>query len=104
MDFRRSKVVTLTASYQSFTIEITNRNDEPDWTVCLIDYDDNTGAVGEFPSEEEAVRRIDEFLALAIPAYNAKHAKYGRMPVIRPGADGTLVMVLEENEAAEAHP
>ena len=64
-------------------LKIENSTPDPIWYVYLYDYDDNIGAVGEFPSEVIALNSIDKFIELALPAYAAKHAKYGKMPVIK---------------------
>jgi hypothetical protein len=94
LEFTRDVTITRTARYGHFFIVIENVEPGGEWTTRLIDYDDNIGAVGVFSTESEAVGRVKEFLELAIPAYAEKHAKYGRMPVIKANADGILEMTV----------
>ena len=89
-----------------FTIEIVNTNrlsviptetnNDPIWYIYLIDYDDNIGVIGEFPSEIEAIVHIDDFIRLATPLYSQKLAKYGRTPIITLKGDELIVTIPED--------
>lgn len=95
MDFERIITTTLTGLVSDFKIEITNTTGEEQWVISLIDYDDNVGAIGLFADEAEAISYSDAFFAIALPAYEAKHAKYGKMPTVTL-VDGNLIMTLED--------
>lgn len=98
MDFTRETTTTLTAELKhDFSIVIHNDNGLPRWTVSLVDYDNATGAVGVFSSEKEAIDNLEGFLNLAMPAYEQKHAKCGRMPVISLD-EGKLAIVIKSDD------
>ena len=99
-EFTRSVVTTLTGTYGDkrcpFTVTVTNSTDAadpPGWRIALSDYENGVGAVGEFPTEEEALANMAAFLELALPLYRAKHGKYGPAPVITPGPEGLDVRI-----------
>lgn len=80
----------------SFVLVITNFSSSPnEWLVSLTDYDGSVGAEGHFTSEQEAVDSIEGFLALAIPAYEKKYAKYNQMPIITK-ENGILKMTISD--------
>ena len=98
--FKRTEVTTTTLeapvpNVGYLRIKIENTTPDPVWYVYLIDYDDNIGAVGEFLSEAGALYNMDKFIELAVAAYAAKHAKYGKMPVIK-FVDGELKCIVPE--------
>lgn len=102
MDFKRETTTTLTAYHSRyFRVIIENYDNLPKWVVSLVDYDDATGAVGVFSSEKEALDNIEGFLELAVPAYEQKHAKRGRMPVI--SLDGGRLTVVIESDDPEGN-
>jgi hypothetical protein len=68
--------------------------------ASLIDYDESVGAVAFFTNEAEAVAHLDAFRDAAIPAYVAKHAKYGKLPEFRL-TDGKLAMSLLDEETGQ---
>ena len=94
-EFSRTVVTTLTGTHGkipcTFTVRVTNSTDAPGWHVTLSDYDDSVGAVGEFSTERDALSNMAAFLALAIPLYFAKHAKFGPPPIVSPGRGGLVV-------------
>jgi len=83
MQFYRVEQVTLHARRDHFEIKIVNESNRPEWTISLIDYDANVGCIGVFQSEAEVLEHADAWFVLAVDAYMAKHAKYGRMPVVK---------------------
>ena len=99
-DFTRTENTTTTLDARvpntnHLYLRIVNTTPNPMWNVYLIDYDDSIGAVGEFESEADALNNMDKFVELAIPAYNAKHAKYGSTPVIK-FVNGELKCIVPE--------
>ena len=88
------KVTLRSQSYGGFHVELSWETDREGWDMSLIDYDDSCGATACFATEAEAMASFDEFLPLALRAYEEKHAKYGRMPVISRGLDGRLMVTL----------
>ena len=88
--------VTLRRKEGFFVIVLEKTSESPHWSMRLIDYDNNCGAIGMFDSEDEARENYGAWLALAKDAYGKKHAKYGQMPVITLDRENNrLVMMLE---------
>ena len=83
---------------RAFRIEIRHRSGDAEWTMLLIDFDNNIGAVGYAPSEEAAVAAAAAFFVECIPLYEAKYAKYGRTPLLHLEEDGRFAVTIPPEE------
>jgi putative effector of murein hydrolase len=95
MNFKVSERVvtylTITSPSKLFHIDAVHYSTGNKWIASFIDYDDSCGVTGLFSSKEELINNLEEFVALSIPLYEKKYAKYGEMPYIEM-EDGKLVV------------